>query len=166
MELYLIRHGIAGDRDPLKYPNDEERPLTDKGRTKTQQVAQRLYEIGLRFDLMLTSPLVRAAQTAEILQKAGLSDRLEEFAALAPDGDLHDWVNWWLESRYNKENSCLALVGHQPDLGNWAEILVWGDSKEKLLLKKAGVIGLLLPDKETPIGNSELFLLTSPKWLL
>ncbi|WP_175561132.1 phosphohistidine phosphatase SixA [Hydrococcus rivularis] len=166
MELYLIRHGIAGDRDPLKYPNDEERPLTDKGRLRTQQVAQRLYDIGVRFDLILTSPLVRAYQTAEILQKAGLCDRLEEFAALAPDGDVRVWANWWLESRYNKGNSCLALVGHQPDLGNWAEILVWGSPKEKLVVKKAGVIGLLLPDGENPLGNSELFLLTSPKWLL
>lgn len=166
MELYLIRHGIAGDRDPVKYPNDDERPLTDKGRAKTQEVAQRLAKIGLRFDLILTSPLVRAYQTAEILQKALLCDRIEKFAALAPGGDVRDWTNWWLESRYNKENSCLALVGHQPDLGDWAEILVWGSPKQKLVVKKAGVIGLNLPKVECPIGNSDLFLLTSPKWLL
>jgi phosphohistidine phosphatase len=166
MELYIIRHGIAGDRDPIKYPNDEERPLTEPGRARTKKVAQRLKEKELRFDIILTSPLVRARQTAEILQKEGLCDRLEEFTALAPDGDIQNWVNWWLESKYNKENSCIALVGHQPDLGNWAEILIWGSSKEKLILKKAGIFGLLLPEGETPIGNSELFLLTSPKWLL
>jgi phosphohistidine phosphatase len=165
MELFLIRHGIAGDRDPVKYPDDEKRPLTEKGRSKTQEVAQSLANIGLRFDLMLTSPLLRAHQTAEILQKIGLCDRLEEFTALAPDGDIQVWINWWLESRYNRDNSSIALVGHQPDLGNWAEMLVWGSPKEKLVVKKAGVIGLLLPNGENPLGNSELFLLTSPKWL-
>ncbi|NJK48453.1 phosphohistidine phosphatase SixA [Candidatus Gracilibacteria bacterium] len=166
MELYIIRHGIAGDRDPIKYPNDEERPLTEPGRMRTKKVAQQLKEKELWFDIILTSPLVRAHQTAEILQKEGLCDRVEEFAALSPDGDIQTWVNWWLESKYNKENSCIALVGHQPDLGNWAEILIWGSPKEKLILKKAGIFGLLLPEGETPIGNSQLFLLTSPKWLL
>lgn len=67
MELYLIRHGIAAERGT--YPKDEERPLTEKGRAKTQKVAQRLYALGLRFDFILTSPLVRARQTAEILKK-------------------------------------------------------------------------------------------------
>jgi len=60
----------------------------------------------------------------------------------------------------------LALVGHQPDLGNWAETLVWGYAKEKLVLKKAGVIGINIPDTGSPIGKSELFLLTSPKWVI
>lgn len=165
MELYLIRHGLAGDRDPIKYPNDSDRPLTDKGREKTKAVARCLDQKQLRFDLILTSPLVRARQTAEIVLKEGLCDRIEEFAALAPGGDLETWVDWYSKSQYNKEDSCLALVGHQPDLGDWAEILIWGSSQEKIVLKKAGVVGLLLPE-DSPIAKSELFLLTSPKWLL
>jgi phosphohistidine phosphatase len=165
MELYLIRHGLAGDRDPIKYPNDDDRPLTEKGREKTKAVARCLYQKQLRFDLILTSPLVRARQTAEIVLKEGLCDRTEEFAALAPDGDLQTWIDWYSNSQYNKEDSCLALVGHQPDLGNWAELLIWGKSQEKIVLKKAGVVGLFLPE-ESPFGKSELFLLTSPKWLL
>ena len=164
MELYFIRHGIAVDRGT--YNNDEERPLTEKGRDKTTQVARRLCEIGLRLDLILTSPLVRAVQTAEILKQVGLGDRLENFPHLAPNGDLQSWVNWYLEERYNQNRSSIALVGHQPNLGNWAETLVWGKSEEKLTLKKAGAIGVRLPEKINPIGNSELFLLTSPKWLL
>ena len=163
-EIYLIRHGIAADR--ADYPHDEGRPLTEKGRQKTAKVARRLREIRLQFEVILTSPLLRARQTAEILQTAGLSDRLEEFPPLAPGGNLSDWVNWWSSSRYNKGRSCLALVGHQPDLGNWAEILIWGRSQAKLTVKKAGAIGLALPEEKTPIGNSELFLLVSPRWLL
>lgn len=163
MQLYIIRHGIAAEK--TEYKNDEERPLIDKGRQKTEKVAQRLLEIGIHFDLMLTSPLVRAKQTAEILQKNGLSDELQEFSALAPDGNIQEWVNWWLESSYNLEESCLALVGHEPDLGHWAETLIWGQPHDKLVLKKSGVIGLELPVGSDPIGKSNLFLLTSPKWL-
>lgn len=163
-QLYLIRHAIAADRE--EYSNDEERPLTEKGRVKTQQVAQRLNKIGVKFDLILTSPLVRAVSTAEILKEVGLSKKIEEFAPLAPAGEIETWVNWWLESSYNNNDSSLALVGHQPDLGNWSELLVWGTTKEKLIVKKAGVIGLIILDKQAPIGNCELFLLTSPKWLL
>ncbi|MGK7871923.1 MAG: phosphohistidine phosphatase SixA [Xenococcaceae cyanobacterium] len=164
MELYLIRHGIAADH--AAYTNDEARPLTDKGREKTKKVAQRLYDIGLRLDLILTSPLLRARQTAEILQDVGLSDQIEEFVPLAPNGDIQDWVSWWSKWSYNTKGSYLALVGHQPNLGNWTETLVWGNTKEQLVVKKAGVIGLKLPETGTPVGNSELFLLTSPKWLL
>lgn len=165
MQLYLIRHGIAADR--ADYPdNDENRPLTDKGRQKTERVARRLYEMGVRFDLIVSSPLVRAYQTAEILQKAGLSQQIQTFTALAPNGDLQAWLNWRSQSRYNQEETSLALVGHQPDLGNWAEMLIWGSYQEKLLLKKAGVIGVILPETSTLVGNSQLFLLVSPKWLL
>ncbi|ACK65436.1 phosphohistidine phosphatase, SixA [Rippkaea orientalis PCC 8801] len=162
-QLYLIRHGIAAERG--EYTNDAERPLIEKGREKTTKVAQRLKEMGIQFEIILTSPLVRAYQTAEILQKVGLTEKVERFNPLSPDGDLLDWVKWWSNSGYNKENSCLALVGHQPDLGNWAEMLLWGRSEEKLIVKKAGIIGLSLPQQETPVGNSELFLLSSPKWL-
>ncbi|NER99698.1 MAG: phosphohistidine phosphatase SixA [Symploca sp. SIO1B1] len=165
MELYLIRHGIAADRG--NYTNDEERPLTDKGRQKTDKVAKQLYRRGLRFDLILTSPLVRAKETAAILKDVGLSKRVKEFPSLAPDGNIHAWVNW-LESewRNNTVRSSLALVGHQPDLGNWAETLLWGKSQEKLVLKKAGVIGLHIPETKIPLSQSELFMLISPKWLL
>ncbi|NEP13063.1 MAG: phosphohistidine phosphatase SixA [Symploca sp. SIO2C1] len=165
MELYLIRHGIAAERET--YTNDEERPLTNKGRYKTSKVAKQLYQRGLRFDLILTSPLVRAKETAAILKDVGLSNRVEEFPSLAPDGDIYTWVNWLeLARENNRVESSLALVGHQPDLGNWAEILVWGKSREKFVLKKAGLIGLHIPETKTLLSQSELFLLTAPKWLI
>ena len=157
MEVYLIRHGIAADR--ADYSQDEDRPLTERGQEKTKKVAR-------RFDLILTSPLLRATQTATILQKAGLSEAVEEFAPLAPYGDFHAWENWLSQWCYNKDISHLALVGHQPDLGNWAEILVWGETQGKLVLKKAGAIALQLPRKGKIVGKSQLFLLTSPKWLM
>lgn len=164
MEVYLIRHGIAAERGT--YLNDEERPLTAKGRKRTISVAGRLLSIGLKLDLVLTSPLIRASQTAKILQEVGLTREVEEFLPLKPAGDINLWLQW-LE-KWHQENltSKLALVGHQPDLGNWGEMLIWGTIKEQLVLKKAGIIGLSLPDIGTPVCRSKLFLLTSPKWLL
>jgi phosphohistidine phosphatase len=164
MEVYLIRHGIAAD--PVNYHSDIDRPLTDEGREKTQKVAQKLREIGLKFDLILTSPLVRARQTAEILQKVGLSQEIKEFTPLANGGDIQAWVKWYTESSYNNDQGCIALVGHQPDLGNWAETLIWGKITGKLLIKKAGVIGLKIPKTGSPVGKSELLVFISPKWLI
>ncbi len=164
MELYLIRHGIAVERGI--YANDAERPLTEKGRQKTQKVAQSLYDMGLRLDLILTSPLIRAFQTAEILQNVGLTQQVEESSHLAPEGKIQDWLSWLSQWRNSSPEKYLALVGHQPNLGDWAELLVWGNITGQIRVKKAGVIGLNLPNTGTPIGNSELFLLTSPKYLL
>jgi len=163
VEVYLIRHGIATARDANK--RDEERSLTSQGREKTQKVAQRLYTLGLRFERILTSPLVRARQTAEILCACKLSVELEESLYLAPDGDIYAWLSW-LEQQHYSNNTQLALVGHQPNLGQWAEILVWGEERSAIILKKAGIIGLTLPETELAVGESLLFWLTPPKFLL
>lgn len=170
LKLYLIRHGIAADRG--NYPQDEERPLTDKGEKKTRQVAQRLREIHLTFDLILTSPLLRAHQTAVILQEIGLTREVKISTSLAPGGDINNWLSWLSQWRgeggtpSRDGGGYLGLVGHEPDLGHWAEILIWGEVRERLVLKKAGILGLHLPHSGDPVGNSDLFWLTSPKLLL
>ena len=164
MELYLIRHGIAAERGT--YTNDDERPLVAKGISKTQQVAQKLRSMGVEFDLILSSPLVRAYSTAEILLQAGLSCNLETFTPLKPGGNIQDWLQWLQERQNNNSLDKLALVGHQPDLGNWTEMLVWGSIRNRIIVKKAGIVGLRLPDGREILGNSELFLLTSPKWFI
>ncbi|MEH2110025.1 phosphohistidine phosphatase SixA [Nostoc sp.] len=164
MELYLIRHGIAEDKGlGIK---DEERSLTKEGRQKTEKVAQKLVKLGLNFDLILTSPLVRARQTAEILIAEKLSSQLEESSHLAPDGQISSWLKDWLEPRNYSQNTQLALVGHEPNLSNWAEIFLWGEAKASLVLKKAGMIGIKLPETGSPLGRSQMFWLTPPKYLL
>ena len=162
-DLYLIRHGIAADRE--LYDIDEERPLTKEGDRKTRKVAKKLIELKLKFDLVLSSPLVRARQTADILHGEGLSDRVEEFPPLAPEGEINFWLDWYKNWSQTGGES-LALVGHEPDLGNWAEILLWGNVRGALVVKKAGVIGITLPESGSPVGNSQLFWLTPPKFLL
>ncbi|WP_088893481.1 phosphohistidine phosphatase SixA [Leptolyngbya ohadii] len=167
IELYIVRHGLAGEHG--SYANDNERPLTEEGVRKTRKVAKQLKEFGLKFDLIQTSPLVRAKQTAEILQAIGLGKSLEEFAELAPGGNFEQWINWlqgWGASQEARKGNCLAIVGHEPDLSDWAQRLVWGEARQQIVLKKAGVIGIQLPTEGSPIGRSELFWLTPPKFLI
>jgi phosphohistidine phosphatase len=164
MELYLFRHGIAEEKsDDI---SDEARKLTKEGRQKTEKVAKRLVELGLKFDLILTSPLVRALATAEILMQARLSEKLIESSYLAPDGSLSGWIEDWLIPQKFSSSSKLVLVGHEPDLGNWAELLVWGEALGNIVLKKAGMIGIKLPENTAPLGKSQMFWLTPPKYLL
>ncbi|NES67955.1 MAG: phosphohistidine phosphatase SixA, partial [Okeania sp. SIO2D1] len=101
----------------------------------------------------------------KILQENKLSSKVEEFLPLAPDGEINIWLKW-LKTWQLQENRELALVGHQPDLANWAEILIWGEARQVLILKKAGVIGISLPEIGSPVGNSQMFWLTPPKFIL
>ncbi|WP_041431540.1 phosphohistidine phosphatase SixA [Synechococcus sp. PCC 6312] len=163
LPLYLIRHGIAIDRELFPGP-DAERYLTNQGEKKTQQIAERLVDLGVSCDLILSSPLVRAKQTSDILLNAGLADEVQINEALAPGGRFGDWLQW-LDQWHSQARMGLALVGHEPDLSQWAELLVWGSSRGVLALKKAGIIGLDVPLGD-PVGQSSLFLLTPPRFLL
>jgi phosphohistidine phosphatase len=165
--IYLIRHGIAEERREDK--DDASRALTPAGREKTLRVAQQLYHLGLRFEAIATSPLVRAQQTAEILAQSGLSPTLHTLESLAPQGCLAEALAWF--DQY-PDTTTLACVGHEPDLGQWALQLLSGapptpdaEALGPLELKKAGVIGLQVPAQQA-IGHSRLFWLTPPRLLL
>ncbi len=184
MNLFLIRHGIAVDRGV--YATDEARPLTEAGRERTGAIAHRLQSLGLHFDLILSSPLVRAQQTAEILHATGLSPQLSLSDTLAPEGDLAAWLTWLTQWRrteaqgtqaHGTQANSLALVGHEPNLSDWATQLIWGqalagdrrgETASPLILKKAGIIGLSLPEGHSvsPLGVSQLLWLTPPRFLL
>jgi phosphohistidine phosphatase len=164
--LYLIRHGIAEERG--NYEDDTQRPLTDEGRKKTKQVAKRLYDLGLRFDLLQTSPLVRAQQTADIFT-ALFATPVQQSLELAPEGNFETWLSWvtqWLSDHPQPAKASLGIIGHEPDLTSWAEMLIWGEVKGGLVLKKAGLIGLSLPETQPWINNGVLFLLIPPKLLI
>jgi phosphohistidine phosphatase len=162
MHLYLIRHGLAGQHGD--WSNDRERPLTEEGKRKTRLVAQRLAALELTLDLILTSPLVRARQTAEILQAEGLGRALEIVEYLSPEGEMQDWLDWL--DAWRSPDKTVGLVGHEPNLSSWAEQLMFGKAVGSLTLKKAGVIGLVLPDTGSPLASSQLFWLTPPRLLL
>ena len=167
-KAYFIRHGIAIERDGER--TDEVRFLTAGGIDKTERVAQRLRDQGLQFDALLTSPLVRARETAEILHAAGLSAQVEDFSSLSPGGELSEWLVWlekWQQARSDQQS--VALVGHEPDLSQWAQQLVTGSNipsqSRPWRLKKVGVIGLQVPAARRAIGGSQLFWLSPPRFL-
>lgn len=155
----MIRHGIAVDRQDEA--DDAQRPLTPKGIKKTRQVAERLQQVGIQLDLLLTSPLVRAQQTADILYQTGITPQVQVSNYLMPAGDLTEWLDW-LQTWRSPEQAALGLVGHQPDLTQWTEQLIWGMPRDGLVLPKAGIIGVNLPEHGSPVGHSELFWLTRP----
>jgi len=165
--LYLIRHGIAEERG--NYEDDTQRPLTDEGRKKTKQVAKRLYDLGLRFDLLQTSPLVRAQQTSDIFANVFSDCPVQQSSALAPEGSFDDWLTWaseWIAQHPQPARASLGIIGHEPDLSTWAEMLIWGESKGVFVLKKAGIIGLALPETQPWTSNGILFLSIPPKLLI
>jgi phosphohistidine phosphatase len=168
MYLYLIRHGIAVDLDPLalnSLASDESRSLTKVGRKKIGQVADRLMKLELQFDLIMTSPLVRARQTADLLIEKQLSTTLEVSEDLKPTGSLESWLAAWNASTTNTQ-STIALVGHEPNLSEWAELLIFGEVFHKFMLKKGGIIGLKFPDDRVAIGAAQLACLIPPKYLI
>ncbi len=162
MRLYLIRHGKAVSAELA--PSDGERPLSPEGREGIERMAKRLRSLGVEWELILTSPLVRARQTAEILCGAGLAPSVEEAAELAPACKLAAWlpflVSWRREGRGD-----LAAVGHLPNVALWAGSLVWDEEKERIVLQPGGIIGLELPEGGSIPGNCSLFWVTSPRLL-
>ncbi len=162
IEIYLIRHGLAGQFGDFE--DDSLRPLSEIGVKKTTKVAQRLKELGLQFDVILTSPYARSMETAIILQSIGLSETLETLDDLKPAGDMEFLIEQLQSIRERVQR--LAIVGHEPDLSRLAAQLVFGQSCDNLVLKKAGVIGLNAPTNVDLTGQCQLFWLSPPRLLL
>jgi phosphohistidine phosphatase len=160
-ELLLLRHGIAEERR-VDLP-DGRRALTPEGRQRTQAVVQRLLELGLGCDLLLSSPYMRARQTADLARLAGLAPDLELAAGLEPAGEIGPLMQLWLgESSPRPGWRRLALVGHEPDLGQLAARLI-GAPAGAVSLKKAGVALVALPEDGRA---ARLQLLLSPRSLM
>lgn len=159
-ELYLVRHAIAAERGP-NYPDDRERPLTNDGITRFKRVVEGLKDFDVKLDLVLTSPLVRASQTADLLVAGiGGKPRLEVLAALAPGGRMVHVLE--AIARFSKRAHHIALVGHEPDLGDLAARLL--RSRGTIEFKKGGVCCLEL-DGAMPNGPGTLRWLLPPRAL-
>jgi phosphohistidine phosphatase len=138
MKLYILRHAIAAERDPEKFPDDGQRPLTEAGRVKMTKIAHTLHKIDKRIDLILSSPLLRARDTAEIVRK-GLhlkKDRLVLLEALAPVGNPGDLIAE-IQTKYLLDS--LLLVGHEPDLSGLISLLLAGDTSLSIMMKKGAI---------------------------
>lgn len=135
MRIVLLRHGPAGTRDPLAWPDDRERPLTERGRERTRRSCEGLVHLEPDVELVLTSPLKRCKQTAEcLLEATDGSARVRDSAALAPGGT---WGDLLAELEARTGPGTTVLVGHEPDLGKLAGLLLFG-APAPLPIRKAG----------------------------
>jgi len=164
MNLYLLRHGIATAGDESGIESDSERPLTPKGIKRMRKSAKGLQHLGIAFDAILTSPLIRARQTAEIVAEAlGLEAQLQEISGLAPDSSVENLL-FGLTRFQNRDH--LLLVGHQPLLGKTAAFLLHGKERSSLdiALKKGGICAIEI-DSLPPAEPGTLHWLLAPKHL-
>jgi phosphohistidine phosphatase len=161
MQIYIVRHGIAIDREDPKCPPDPERYLTEEGVEKTKQVAKGVAALGITSDLFLTSPYVRAAQTAEIFASAldYSKQKIRRTDLLLPGAEPSQLFR---ELAKNKQASTVFLFGHAPQLDDIIATAL-GSKKHVTSLKKAGVAFVELKRLSPPIG--QLAWLATPKML-
>jgi phosphohistidine phosphatase len=134
LELYLIRHGVAAERGK-EYPDDSKRPLTSDGIKRLQQEARALDALEITFDLVIASPLLRTKQTADTLA-AGLASKpsIVTSDSLAPAGTP---AAVFQELGRHMRKARIALVGHEPNLGELAARLI--GARAPLEFKKGGI---------------------------
>ncbi len=140
MKLYLLRHGDAGDPADSKV-KDGERALTPKGIQRTKQLAEALTQMEISFDAVLSSPLVRARETAEIIARGlKFAGKVELTEALTPFGSMENIVYQLTTLRPAPKN--VLLVGHEPYLSGFISLLCTGGPGQALEMKKGALCRL------------------------
>lgn len=164
MRILIIRHGVAADAEGgsgSKAQDDALRELTKDGRRKMRKAARRLNHLLSSVDLIASSPLVRAFQTADIVSSAFGGVRVVQIAALAPrkpPAQLLDWIN------AHPAHSTVALVGHEPHLSTFLCWILTGLQESFVTLKKGGAA---LIEAGTPVaaGRGKLLWVMKPSQL-
>jgi phosphohistidine phosphatase len=157
--LYLIRHGVAAERGD-EYPDDSARPLTPQGISRLRREARGLDALGVTFDQIVTSPLVRTRQTADVIAESlKAPPAVTTSDALAPGGTSGAVMQ---ELAKHAKKGSVALVGHEPNLGELAARLI--GSRHRLEFKKGGICRI---DFETlpPKGAGVLRWFVTPRML-
>lgn len=160
MELYIIRHAEAQPLSEGGIDSDEDRPLTAAGHAQCEPVAAALKRQDVHLDRIVTSPLLRARQTAEDLLRHLPSPKPELHICdhLAPGGKRRKLTRFLL----GLGASSVAIVGHMPDLGLYAGWLI-GSRKAQIDLAKAGVACIYFDD-ELDKGAGALTWMVTPEW--
>jgi phosphohistidine phosphatase len=158
-ELYLIRHGVAAERGE-NYPDDTKRPLTNEGVQKLRKESKALVALDITFDVILTSPLVRTRQTAEVVAAAFRNPPpIVNMASLAPGG-THNAIIEELSKQHRRHH--IALVGHEPGIGELAGRLI---GLRRSLEFKKGAICRIDVSALPPAGPGQLRWFLTPRIL-
>jgi phosphohistidine phosphatase len=159
-ELYLIRHGLAAERGE-NYPDDTKRPLTSRGIQKLRREAKALNALDVSFDVILTSPLVRARQTAEALASGlRVPPPVINAPSLVPGGTHNAIVDELAKQSHRRKK--IALVGHEPGIGELAARLL---GLRKPVEFKKGAICRIDVTALPPTGPGQLRWLLTPRML-
>jgi phosphohistidine phosphatase len=157
MKIFFTRHGVA---EPAHGQiKDYDRALTDEGRAQLALVAQAMQRLNIKPDVILTSPLVRAAQTAQIIAPV-LGAPLETAEELQAGCTLEDLQR--LLRRYQHE--AVMLIGHEPDFSAMVARLINADERG-ILLKKGGMIRIDV-DGRPQAGRGRMVMLLTPKTMM
>ncbi len=141
MDLYILRHAIAVERGTPGYKDDSQRPLTEKGAKKMRRIAKGMLALDLSLDGILSSPFIRAKQTAEIVAGAFHAMKKLEFTShLEVGGDPEKLIEAINED--HGSNSSLVLVGHEPYLSGLVSMLIVGADNLDIMMKKGGLCKL------------------------
>ncbi|RLS34917.1 MAG: hypothetical protein DWH79_03135 [Planctomycetota bacterium] len=153
--LTIIRHAWAEDAGPGV--DDQARALLKAGRKRFAKVVRRLEKVGMGFDIIATSPLLRTRETAEILAEQ-LPGRPQVVVvdALAPGSDWHSLVEWTI----NQDAARVAWVGHAPCVGRLVALTI-GDGSAAIRMAKGAVASIRLDDGIGQPGELE-WLATAP----
>ena len=164
MDLYCLRHGVAVDLEAGGCVRDAERPLTPGGERKLRAVVKGMRAMNLSFDWILSSPYLRARETARIVARGLQSlDRLQLADCLAPGGSPRKTVENLC--RLEPAPSGLLLVGHEPGLSELISTLVAGNPDLGIVMKKGGLCKLTIPTLKLSRCAALEWLLT-PKQLI
>ena len=158
-ELYLVRHGLAEDRG-AKWPDDGKRPLSADGMSRMKKSARGLDRVDVKFDVILSSPLVRARQTAEIL-----SAEMEGHPAIVNVDSLAPgatFASLMTDLEKHARRTRIALVGHEPAIGELAARLL--GSRHPIEFKK-GAVARIDIDQIPPNGPGDLRWMLPPKFM-
>jgi len=147
MKLYFLRHGLAGERSEWT-GDDCDRPLIREGKKRMAREAARMKALKLNVEYIISSPLVRAHQTAEIVARhLGLLDRLIDDELLKPGFDVGALKE--ILKRHAAAEA-IMLVGHEPDFSSIISSIIGGG---RITFKKGGLACVNLPDHTTLTGN-------------
>ena len=163
MQLLVIRHAIAEDRDEFadSGESDDRRPLTKSGVKRMRKGAKGLHAIVDDIDVLVTSPYTRAAETAGIVANEFGLNQAQVSASLLPDVHFDEFERW-AQSHVDKE--VVAIVGHEPHLSGLTMWLMIGSGESHIELKKGGAC-LLEFDSNIRRASGTLLWLLTPRQL-
>ena len=161
MDLLIVRHAIAFDRDRHRWHEDAARPLSPAGIRRARKAAAGLKKLSPRPQRLLTSPLVRARQTAQILTEVAGWPAAEEAPELSPGEPALAILDLLAKDR----SRLTAVVGHQPDLGQLLAACLLGDGSSLPIEMKKNAVACVSFDGKPRAGHAALKWLATPRML-